>query len=396
MASVLSRIEDGKLYLGLIGRIDTSNAETVEQEINRIRKNNSDLECIVDAENLEFISSAGLRVILRLRKELNELKIINVSTSVYEIFDMTGFTDMLKVEKAFRRISIDGCELIAKGGNGSVYRYDKETIVKTYHNGASLDEIRQEKELCRKVFVKGINTAIPYDVVKIGDSYGSVAEMLSAKSIAKILKADPENLDKKLDECMDVYTDLLKKIHSTPIMPGEMPSMKEVALNWIEFLEPHLPTDQWSKLMSMMKNISEPEFMIHGDYHINNVMIQDDEPLLIDMDTVSYGHPIFEFAAIYLGYVGYCECNPEGVLDFYGLDYETTTKMWKVFMNKYFNGDKDKIQDVELKAKIIGYARMLRRTIRRIGEDTEEGKMKIAACKNHLAELLPLVEKLDY
>lgn len=392
MASVINRIEDGKLYLSLIGRIDTSNAESVEQDINRVRKNYTDLECIIDAENLEFISSAGLRIILRLRKELNELKIINVSSSIYEIFDMTGFTDMLKVEKAFRRLSIDGCELIAKGGNGSVYRYDKETIVKTYHNGASLDEIRQEKELCRKVFVKGINTAIPYDVVKIGDSYGSVAEMLSAKSIAKILRDDIE----KLDECMDIYSDLLKKIHSTPVMPGEMPSMKEVALNWIQFLQPHLPEDQWTKLMTMVKNISEPEFMIHGDYHINNVMIQDNEPLLIDMDTVAYGHPIFEFAAIYLGYVGYCECNPEGVLDFYGLNYETTTKIWKLVLEKYFNDDKEKIQEVETKAKIIGYARMLRRTIRRIGEDTDEGKMKIASCKNHLTELLPLVDKLDY
>ena len=133
---------------------------------------------------------------------------------------MTGFTDMLTVEKAFRQISIEGCELIARGGNGCIYRYGEENIVKTYHNGASLDEIRNEKDLCRIVFVKGINTAIPYDVVKVGDSYGSVAELLNAKSIAKILKANPE----KFEDCMNIYTELLKKIHSTPVEIGEMPS----------------------------------------------------------------------------------------------------------------------------------------------------------------------------
>ena len=391
MANVTKRIENDTLYFELAGRVDTSNANQVEQAIQSIKSENSASNYIVDAAKLEFISSAGLRVILKLLKELKQLKIINVSSEVYEIFDMTGFTDMLTVEKAFRQISIDGCELIARGGNGSVYRYDEETIVKTYHNGASLDEIRLEKELSRKVFVKGINTAIPYDVVKVGDSYGSVAEMLSAKSVAKILRANPE----KFDECMDIYTDLLKKIHTTPVAAGEMPSMKKIAVKWIEYLEPYLPEDQWTKLLNMMKNISEPEFMIHGDYHVNNVMIQDGEPLLIDMDTVSYGHPIFEFAAIYLGYVGYSETNPEGTMEFYGLPYEKTNEIWKTLLEKYFDGDKAKIAEVELKSKIVGYARMLRRTIRRIGKDTEEGKIKIELCKKYLAELLPLVDNLE-
>ena len=392
MASVTKRIDNDTLYLELAGRVDTSNADQIEQSIQRIRAESSAANCIIDAEKLEFISSAGLRIILRLLKELKQLKVINVNSDVYEILDMTGFTDMLTVEKAFRKISLDGCELIARGGNGAVYRYDAETIVKIYHNGASLDEIRQEKELCRKVFIKGINTAIPYDVVKIGDSYGSVAEMLSAKSVAKILKADIE----KLDECMDIYTDLLKKIHSIPVSVGEMPSMKEIAVNWFEFLESYLPTDLWTKLMDMIRKMPEPQFMIHGDYHIHNVMIQDDEPLLIDMDTVAYGHPVFEFAAVYLGYVGYCENNPSGVLEFYGLPYETTTKLWSTLLEKYFNGDKAKMQEVELKAKIIGYARMLRRTVRRVGKDTEEGKGLIELCQKHLAELIPLVDSLDF
>ena len=392
MANVTKRIENDTLYLELVGRVDTSNADQIEQSIQKIRTENPTANCVLDAEKLEFISSAGLRIILRLLKELKQLKIINVNSEVYEILDMTGFTDMLTVEKAFRKISIDGCELIARGGNGAVYRYDAESIVKIYHNGASLDEIRLEKELCRKVFIKGINTAIPYDVVKVGDSYGSVAEMLSAKSVAKILRTNPE----KLDECMNIYTDLLKKIHSTPVAVGEMPSMKEIAVNWVEFLESYLPKDLWTKLMDLVKNISEPQFMIHGDYHINNVMIQDGEPLLIDMDTVAYGHPIFEFAAVYLGFVGYCETNPSGVIDFYGVNYETTTTLWKTLLEKYFNGDKAKIQEVELKAKVIGYARMLRRTIRRVGKDTEEGKLQIELCKKYLTELVPLVDTLEF
>ena len=391
MPLVTERIEDSVLYLELNGRIDSSNAGQAEALIKAIREAHPNLQSVLDAEHLEYLSSAGLRVVLRMRKDISDLKIINVSTEVYEILDMTGFTDMITVEKAFRRLSLEGCELIAKGGNGAVYRYDPETIVKIYHNGASLEEIRLEKDLCRKVFIKGINTAIPYDVVKVDDYYGSVAELLSAKSIAKLLRADPESLE----ENVAIYTELLKKIHATPVKPGEMPSIKETGVNWAEFLQPYLPAEQWEKLMAMMKAIPEPEFMVHGDYHANNVMIQNGEPLLIDMDTVAYGHPVFDFAAIYLGFVGYCECNHEGAMDFYGLPYEVTTKIWETLMKQYFE-DESVRMDAARKAQVIGYARMMRRTIRRNGLNTPDGQELIALCEQRLNELLPQVEQLYY
>ena len=391
MSLVTERIEDNILYLELNGRIDSSNAEQAEEQIKAIKAAHPDLQSVLDAENLEYLSSAGLRIVLRMRKDMADLKIINVNTEVYEILDMTGFTDMITVEKAFRRLSLEGCELIAKGGNGTVYRYDPETIVKIYHNGASLEEIRLEKYLCRQVFIKGINTAIPYDVVKVGDYYGSVAELLSAKSIAKLLRANPESLE----ENAAIYTDLLKKIHETPVKPGEMPSIKETGVNWVKFLQPYLPAEQWEKLFAMMNAIPEPEFMIHGDYHANNVMIQDGEPLLIDMDTVAYGHPVFDFAAIYLGFVGYCECNHAGTMEFYGLPYEITVKLWETLMKLYFEDESVRL-DVARKAQVIGYARMMRRTIRRNGLNTPDGQELIALCKRRLSELLPQVEQLHY
>ena len=78
MANVTKRIENDTLYFELAGRVDTSNANQVEQAIQSIKSENSASNYIVDAAKLEFISSAGLRVILKLLKELKQLKIINV------------------------------------------------------------------------------------------------------------------------------------------------------------------------------------------------------------------------------------------------------------------------------------------------------------------------------
>ena len=68
---------------------------------------------------------------------------------------------MTEVRKAYRVISVEGCELLGQGANGRVYRIDPDTIVKIYLNPDSLPEIQRERELARLAFVAGVPTAIP-------------------------------------------------------------------------------------------------------------------------------------------------------------------------------------------------------------------------------------------
>ena len=75
-----SEIRNGALVIFPEGRVDSSNASEVESEIEKIRAANPAEELILDLEALDYISSAGLRVILRLRKETAALKLINASS----------------------------------------------------------------------------------------------------------------------------------------------------------------------------------------------------------------------------------------------------------------------------------------------------------------------------
>lgn len=385
--------ENGKVTLFLEGRVDSANAEQVEKELLKARAAAPAGDLVLDADALAYISSAGLRVILRLRKNEPSLQIINASPEVYEIFDMTGFTEMLPIHKAYRRVSVEGCEVIGQGANGKVYRLDPDTIIKVYLNPDSLPDIHRERELARAAFVLGIPTAIPYDVVRVGEGYGSVFELLNARSFAKLIAAEPENLDKYTA----LYVDLLKKIHGTVVKPGTMPSMKTVALGWADFLKDHLPADQAQKLHDLVAAVPESDHMMHGDYHIKNVMMQDGEVLLIDMDTLCVGDPVFEFASIFLAYVGYNELNHEVVKNFLGIDYQTAAKLWQGTLHLYFGtDDEEKLRRCAEKAMVIGYTRMMRRTIRRHGMETEEGRAVIALCRDRLAELLSRVDTLQF
>lgn len=379
-------------HIILDGRIDSTNASLAEKQI--FEGINAGAEkIIIDAENLEFISSAGLRVILKLRKAYKDIEIVGVSPDVYDVFEMTGFTEMINVQKGYRKLSVDGCEVLGEGSNGVVYRYDPEIVVKVYRNANALNEIKRERQLARTALILGIPTAIPFDVVKVGDSYGSVFELLNAKSFSKLIAAEPENKDKYITE----FVDLLKRIHSTEVSPEDMEDMKAVAIGWAEFLADYLPREQSDKLLALIRAVPDRHTMIHGDYHTNNVEMQNGEVLLIDMDTLSYGHPVFELASMFLGFVGFGELNPASVEKFMKLPYETTKYIWHKSLSLYLEtDDEERMNEVAEKAMIVGYARLMRRTIKRIGFDDPEGKRIIDNCKNHLSELLGKVDMLDF
>ena len=347
----------------------------------------------LDATDLKYISSAGLRIILRLRKEMKDLKIINVQPEVYEIFDMTGFTEMVDIQKAYRVISVEGCEVIGQGANGKVYRIDPDTIVKVYLNPDSLPEIHRERELARAAFVLGIPTAIPYDVVRVGEGYGSVFELLNATSFAKLII----NGEKDADEVAAMSIELLKLIHSTKIKPGTMPDMKAVALDWADFLKDYLPEDKYKKLHDLVAAVPDDMHMMHGDYHIKNVMLQNGEALLIDMDTLCHGYPIFELASMYNAYVGFSDTNHHQVEEFIGLSYDTAVHFWKESLRLYLGDpDEERFKEVEEKAQLIGYTRIMRRRIRRNGFDTEEGRAEIENAKAHILDILDRVDTLEF
>ena len=388
---VTYRIDKDILYIAVEGRIDASNAAEAESKIFSIKSDHPGKHTVVDADKLEYISSAGLRVILRLRKEEPKLAIINVAADVYEVFDMTGFTDMVTVEKAYPRMSVEGCEFIAKGANGAVYRYDAETILKTYFAKDALPEIKQERENARKAFVLGINTAIPYGIVRVDDGYGTVTELLNATSVTKLIRNNPDDLS----EAAKYYIDMLKSIHAITAEDGEVPDMKETALAWADFVAPHLPEEQGKKLRALIEAVPKQNTLMHGDYHTNNIMVQNEEPLLIDMDTLCMGHPVFELGSMFNAFIGYSELDHQVTINFFGYTHETAEKFWDMALKMYLGTEDEEVcRSVAEKAMIIGYTRMLRRAIRRPEE--ADSPAKIARCKEMLAVLLNKVDTLAF
>ena len=377
----------------LEGRIDSGNAAQVEEAIQAQLAGKTPDALTLDAEALEYISSAGLRVILRLKKAFAELQVINVSSEIYEILEMTGFTEMMTVKKAYRTVSIEGCEVIGEGANGKVYRIDRDNVVKAYKNADALSEIQHEREVARLALILGVPTAISYDVVRVGDSYGSVFELLDCRSFAKILAEEPE----KLDWCVEAYVGLLKKIHGIAVPEGKLPPISQTARWWASRVCTDLPGQYGEKLSRLIEGIPERDTMIHGDYHTKNIVLAGDEVLLIDMDTLSVGHPIYELAQMYNSFVGFGEYDGRIISDFQGFSAELAAAFWKKSLRTYLGAvNETTVTEIEDKVRIVSYTHLIDWSRRRRNPGNEDDAATRELWTRELLALLDKVDTLDF
>ena len=94
--------DNEKLTIELEGRIDSGNAAAVESEISDALKDHTASAVILDAEDLEYISSAGLRSLkilyMKMRNKGGNLTVTNLAPYVAEVLEMTGFSEMLNIK----------------------------------------------------------------------------------------------------------------------------------------------------------------------------------------------------------------------------------------------------------------------------------------------------------
>ena len=123
--NIKSNLKDDVLHIILEGQIDSTNAPEVEKDLFGLIPSSGFNRIELDCEKLEYVTSAGLRVILALWKRFPSLALIDVIPAVYEILEMTGFSQMMEVHKVLRRISVDGCPIIGEGFTSVGVRQNK-------------------------------------------------------------------------------------------------------------------------------------------------------------------------------------------------------------------------------------------------------------------------------
>ena len=377
-------LKENVLTLFLEGELNSYNADNIEKEIDSTLKDQKFDKLVLDFSRISYISSAGLRIMLKLKQTYGNVSIIETTLEVYDIFNMTGFTNIMDIKKGLKRVYLSGAEIVGDGYYSTVYRIDKDTIIKVFNRVSDTEQIERELKLAKEAFILGIPTAISFDIVRVDDKLGVRFEMLDCESLKNMVVKYPE----RMGEFLDKYAALLKKMNTTECFNPNIPDMKAHYLTKLEKIKQYLPDWANEKLLKMFKAIPERKTLIHGDCHFKNIMVQKDELLLIDMDTLSVGYPIFELAALYAPYVAFNEDEPGNSKAFFGISDEDALKLYNALLNKYFGNDDPIIKD---KIKIVGYVHM----VRWVTNNQPENVKRLEGCRERLLKLLEKYDDLD-
>ena len=347
--------EEKTLVIVPEGRMDSTRSAGMGEEIRECVRQYPGYSLCLDLDRLEYISSSGIRVLLGLRKELpGGLTLRNASAEVYDVLDMTGMTHLMTVRRKPRPLSVDGCEIIGNGAFGTVYRLNGDTVVKVFRDGRnSLPGIEKELGNAKQAFMNGIPTAIPFDVVQVGDQYGMVFELIDAQK-------------------RDNY------------------------LGYLEQIAPRLDPPAADRIRELLEKLPDTKHMIHGDMHLKNVMVSQGEMILIDMDHLSFGNAVFDFAGMFAPYIAFNEDDPEDSLRFLGIDDQTCRRIFWGTLEYYLqNMDEEARNAAMLKIQAAGWLRFLKiLVIEQADIRTELKELQIRHAAEHLADLVFRIDSL--
>ena len=377
-------LTDNLLTLFFEGELNSYNADVMEKEIDEVLSSSKFQTLNLDFAKLNYISSAGLRIILKIKQKHDDSHVINANLDVYDVLQMTGFTNIMDVKKAMREMSVEGAEIIGEGFFSTVYRIDKDTIIKVFNRTSDEKQIERELKLAKQAFVLGIPTAISFDIVKVKDKLGVRFEMLDCMSLKNAFIKYPE----KYDELLNKYVDLLKKINTTECFDPSVPSIKRFFIEKVEAIKHLLDEAHYEKLLGLMKSVPERSTFVHGDCHFKNIMVQGEDFLLIDMDTLSVGHPIFELANLRCPYVAFEEDAPGNCEQFFGMKAEYCVKLYDDIVRLYFGKEDEVIKD---KIALVCYAHMVWWTL----TNQKDNQKRLNGCKERLIALLDKYDDID-
>lgn len=231
------------------------------------------------------------------------------------------------------KLSLENARLIGTGFNSNVYQLDEDKIVKVLHGeGASFAEAAREATLSRKAFIRGVPTAISYDIAEVDGKPALVYEFFECRNLKDTIQNDPENFETYVRK----YAELLRQLHTTDAGDMDAPDCREQEWERLECLRGRLTDGEYDKLKKMLDAIPRAHTFVHGDCHGNNVKVFQGELYFIDLDTLSFGNPIYEFAGYYVSAVAFYEVDAESQAAFMMMPKELSVRIFDRMLDHYF------------------------------------------------------------
>ena len=156
-----------------------------------------------------------------------------------------------------------------------------------------------------------------------------------------------------------------------------------------------LKDEQYEGLRKLLLDMEEEYGVVHGDIQMKNVMQTGDEAMLIDMDMLGLGNPVFEFAGLYVTYQAFEEDDPDNAMSFLGMSQGLVEEIWRLIIEKYFMfRDEKEREQVLSRIQLTGSLRFLYLLASSDLLGGDLGRRRVEHTREHIDELLSKVDRL--
>ncbi len=295
--------------------------------------------------------------------------------------------------RKYKEVSVVGCRLLGRGAKGDVYRYNDEVVVKVFNQNNTYRDVEQEIALSRSAFILGVPTAISFGIVSVGNRYGAMYELVESETVSKCISRAPW----QVEAYAEIMANLAHTIHNAEALQEEdFPSVYDRLREYVHGGLGYEDRVLADKCLNLISTLPATNHLVHGDFHTGNVFLQNGEPLLIDMDRISRGHPIAELSDLYYFYIILGEDDPSVIERFMGFSVETARQFFDSFLKSYLGTtDENRLLEVTEKASVIGYARKIRK-IRKENARSAESLQEIGRCLKKIRELTERIDTLTF
>ena len=285
-----------------------------------------------------------------------------------------------------QKLSVSEEQRIGGGAASWVYALDDGNVVKVLKHGGPEDAER-EILLSKWAFLKGIPTAISYDVADVDGRQGLVYENLGRENLRNAFRNHPE----RFDELMQEYLTLLHTINGTTDDEGYLPSAIDKYRLSLDRISDLLTAEEIAKTKALLESVPESTAIVHGDCQIKNVRVVNGKLFLIDLDTLSKGDPIFELAALFCCYRCYPALSEQSYDTFFDIPTETLFRILGGVLDGYYPGLPEEVREENArKTALLGWLL----TAGYVRHDSPEDSASLKLLLDRFRETLAVVDDL--
>lgn len=352
-SNYVEKLDDGSYVCHLTGKLTGVRDRIFRQNAMAFYEKYGDVPVVFDCSTLAWIDMEGISVLADLREAGKQFMLRNLNADCMVLFKVEGFDDHMEGADKLPKIDLSGCEKINEGADGIIYRLSDELVAKTFKNEPDYYDIVKRRIAQKNALIAGVPAPFSFGYAEYDGQIATLMELIHSRSLLQVIATEED-----IDDYILRYARFVRQLHEIrdeeKLGNFDRNLLGEEILGKADRCDPFLKEKYRGIARKIVEAIDEPECLVHGDIHPNNIMVSGDEMLFIDFDSFSTGKGIYDLGTLYrtLLYNG-----SEDGLDlnlFLKIPMSKCRKIWGMFFEEYYKDEQDEtVWEKASEAKLI-------------------------------------------